>query len=212
MGGREARPIQRTHHDSLPSRGTPLSKQTQPAPTTTIPNQQNSSNHSRKFKLKRATKLHIPRRVRHQRKLRDDKVIGDTNHSLFYGDDIADIRSGTLRIFFQNVRGITSTNDDEDTAHIMSIMHDLHVDVMGLAETQTPWKQQELRNKFHQRGRRQFGMIKTAFGSPSHIVDPPVMRKPSKPEARSLQHSENGRRRFLVNLFRTQQAWVVLAA
>lgn len=94
------------------------------------------------------------------------------NHFLFYGDDIAEVCPGTVRIFFQNVRGITSTQDDEDTAHIMSIMNDLHVDVMGLAETQTPWKSPDLRGKYHNRGRREFGMIKTAYGSPSQNVDP----------------------------------------
>lgn len=155
MGRPSAAIIQRTHRDSKSHESPYTSKHTPP-------DSNNKSSKSRRQKIQTPTKLHPPKRTRHQRKAQNASTIGDTNHFLFYGDDIAEVRPGTVRIFFQNVRGITSTQDDEDTAHIMSIMNDLHVDVMGLAETQTPWKISDLRSKYHNRGRREFGMIKSA--------------------------------------------------
>lgn len=88
-------------------------------------------------------------------------------------------------------------------------MNDLHVDVMGLAETQTPWKTPELRCKYHNWGRREFGLMKSAYDM--QLIQPRTMLH-SKQEERLPQLSESGRQKYWENPFRTLREWADTAA
>ena len=78
-----------------------------------------------------------------------------------------------LRIFFQNIKGLSHNHSREDYDYYLDHFRALQVDIAGLAETNTAWQHQFLRHDFTTKARRSgAGLSKTSFGSPSKLVDP----------------------------------------
>jgi hypothetical protein len=91
-----------------------------------------------------------------------------------YGDSIHIKATSTVRILFQNVKGLTNSNHGEDYEYYLQNIHSLQVDIAGLAETNTPWQLQHLRNDFLQRSRKFDKLSKTTFGLIDSSIDPVV--------------------------------------
>ena len=77
----------------------------------------------------------------------------------------------TLRIFFQNVKGLTYSSGLEDYKYYMSQMAAFGVDCFGLAETNTAWQQYHLQLEYKACVKRKFRLGKTVFGYPIMEVD-----------------------------------------
>jgi hypothetical protein len=78
--------------------------------------------------------------------------------------------ANTVRIFFQNVKGLTYSTNGEDYEYYFHNLHQMQVDIAGLSETNTPWQLHHIRCEFLQRARKYSTITKTIFGS----VDPDV--------------------------------------
>ncbi|KAI2505051.1 hypothetical protein MHU86_9407 [Fragilaria crotonensis] len=96
-----------------------------------------------------------------------------------FGDAIVYKAPNTTRVMFQNVKGLTSTQEGSDYRYFLSSMLSYSVDIFGMAETNSGWQHPHLRNAFKQCVQRQFQYGKTVFGSPSVAIDPLHDRKPS---------------------------------
>lgn len=78
-----------------------------------------------------------------------------------------------VRIYFQNVKGLTHSSGCEDYKYCLNNLSTLSVDIVGLSETKTPWTQlPHLQDNFRRCLRRQFPQCKVEFGSPSSETDP----------------------------------------
>ena len=97
----------------------------------------------------------------------------DDNPGASYGSSIQRTKQEhCLRIFFQNIKGLSHTHSREDYIYYLDQFRDLQVDIAGLAETNTAWQHQFLRQEFTSQARRAgAGLSKTSFGSPSPSVD-----------------------------------------
>jgi hypothetical protein len=62
----------------------------------------------------------------------------DPNPNTSYGDNIREKPTNSLRIFFQNVKGLSHSDGFEDYKYYLSSLHAFGVDISGLAETN--WK------------------------------------------------------------------------
>ena len=89
-----------------------------------------------------------------------------------YGDSIIQKSPGHTRIFFQNVKGLSSSAGKEDYRYYMHCLQSLQVDIAGLSETNTCWLHQHLQNDFRSVVRKYFAQNKITFGSPSASCDP----------------------------------------
>ncbi|KAI2498315.1 hypothetical protein MHU86_16185 [Fragilaria crotonensis] len=96
----------------------------------------------------------------------------DPNPDTFFGDAIIQKQKGTTRIFFQNVKGLSSSTLGEDYRYYLSCMKAYEIDIAGLAETNTCWSHPHLRSDFCSILRRQYLQSKVTFGSPSKTIDP----------------------------------------
>jgi hypothetical protein len=96
----------------------------------------------------------------------------DPSPSKSYGDAIIQKSDQTVRIFFQNVHGLSVSLGSDDYRYFMTSLQSLHVDVAGLAETNTCWQHPYLRDDFNNVARRFQRQFKTVFGSPSPAIDP----------------------------------------
>jgi hypothetical protein len=97
----------------------------------------------------------------------------DDNPGASYGSSIQRTKQEhCLRIFFQNIKGLSHTHSREDYIYYLDQFRDLQVDIAGLAETNTAWQHQFLRQEFtSQASTTSTGLSKTSFGSPSPSVD-----------------------------------------
>ena len=89
-----------------------------------------------------------------------------------YGDSIIQKQEGHIRIFFQNVKGLSSTAGNEDYRYYMHCLQSLKVDVAGLSETNTCWTHPHLQNDLRSVVRKYYLQNKLIFGSPSVSCDP----------------------------------------
>ena len=78
---------------------------------------------------------------------------------------------GSIRLFFQNVKGLTYSTGVEDYKYYLSQMAAFSVDCFGLAETNTAWQHYYLQLHYRECVQRQFRVGKTVFGFPSREVD-----------------------------------------
>ena len=88
-----------------------------------------------------------------------------------YGDAIIYKAPGTIRFFFQNVKGLTYSASGEDYNYYASCMSSYDVDCFGMAERNTGWQHHHLQRDFRAGVRRQFKYAKVAFGYSSEEVD-----------------------------------------
>ncbi len=96
----------------------------------------------------------------------------DTKALQSYGDAPIYKDPGSIRIFLQNVKGLTYSTGVEDYKYYLSQMAAYSVDCFGLVETNTAWQQYYLQLQYRECVQRQFRIGKTVFGFPSHEVDP----------------------------------------
>jgi hypothetical protein len=97
----------------------------------------------------------------------------DPHHATSYGEPISKPKHQTsLRVLFQNVKGLSHYAKGEDQEYYMTHLRDLDIDIAGLAETNTAWQHQSLRYNFNARARKAGeGLAKTSFGSPKPEIE-----------------------------------------
>ena len=77
-----------------------------------------------------------------------------------------------MRILFQNIKGLSHTNSQADYDYYLHQFRDLHIDVAGLAETNTAWQHHFLRHAFSTSARYAGdGLSRTSYSSPSPSID-----------------------------------------
>ncbi len=67
-----------------------------------------------------------------------------------YGDSYLDRNDNDVRIFFQNVKGLTYSHTGEDYDYYMTSTQAIGADIVGMAETNTAWQHIHLRSCSHQ--------------------------------------------------------------
>jgi hypothetical protein len=77
-----------------------------------------------------------------------------------------------IRIFFQNVKGLTYTASGEDYEYYLTSIRSLGIDLVGMAETNTAWTHPHLRSLLRSRAGKHYHAAKISFSSPSHEIDP----------------------------------------
>ena len=77
-----------------------------------------------------------------------------------------------IRIFFQNVKGLTYSASGEDYDYYLSSTRALGADLVGMAETNTAWSHPHLRSLFQSRARQHMKRVKVTFSSPNPTIDP----------------------------------------
>lgn len=88
-----------------------------------------------------------------------------------YGDTIREKPKNGIRVFFQNVKGLSHSTGLEDYNYYMSSLKAYDVDVAGLAETNTAWQHPHLQQDFRKIVHKHFRQSKISFGSPNQTVD-----------------------------------------
>ena len=89
-----------------------------------------------------------------------------------YGQPHGTKQDTDIRIYFQNVKGLTYSASGEDYDYYLSCTRNLEVDIVGMAETNTAWVHPHLRSLFISRARKHFLMAKVSFSSPTQHIDP----------------------------------------
>ena len=90
-----------------------------------------------------------------------------------YGQSIHVPKSeAAMRVFFQNIKGLTHSTNNEDYRYVMHQFIEMKVDICGMAETNTAWQHPYLRHEFNSAitasGMR---LSKANFASPSREID-----------------------------------------
>jgi hypothetical protein len=96
----------------------------------------------------------------------------DTHLSTSYGDPVIQKSPSSTRIFFQNVKGLSTSSGSEDYRYYLDCLQALQVDIAGLAETNTCWQHSHLREDFKSITRKHYRQSKVVFGSPTYACDP----------------------------------------
>ena len=96
----------------------------------------------------------------------------DQHPSRSYGDPIIQKTPDAIRLFFQNVKGLSSNAGSEDYRYYLNCLQSLQVDIAGMAETNTCWQHAHLRADFNSVTRRLYRQSKVVYGSPSIECDP----------------------------------------
>lgn len=89
-----------------------------------------------------------------------------------YGDSIYERDPSSIRVFFQNVKGLTYSTTGEDYAYYLSCTASIGADIIGMAETNTAWSHYHLRQSLHQQSRKQYQQHKISFSFPIPDIDP----------------------------------------
>ena len=113
--------------------------------------------------------LQIPS-TRPRRHFRQNSI--DPSPSVSFGDPIIQKVHGSIRLFFQNVKGLTHTLTKEDYNYYFKCIQGFDVDIAGLSETNTCWSHYHLSSDFKTTLRRYYRQNKTAFGFVSPTIDP----------------------------------------
>jgi cell shape-determining protein MreC len=90
----------------------------------------------------------------------------DINVFTNFGSNIFIKPGNTVRIFFQNVKGLTKTANTNDYEYYLHNLQQLQVDIAGLAETNTPWNLLHVKSDFLNQVRKFNSISKISFGSP----------------------------------------------
>jgi hypothetical protein len=97
----------------------------------------------------------------------------DPNSSRHYGTPISVSKhQSSLRILFQNIKGLSHYSNGEDYEYYLQHFRDLQIDIAGLSETNTAWQHQFLRHNFGARARKAGdGLAKISYGSPHRDIE-----------------------------------------
>lgn len=87
------------------------------------------------------------------------------------GDNIREKPKHCLRIFFQNVKGLSHSDGFEDYKYYFSSLQANGVDISGLAETNTAWQHAHLQHDIRRIAHQQYRQSKLVFGSPIPEID-----------------------------------------
>ena len=96
----------------------------------------------------------------------------DINLDTSYGDSIHNRDPGTIRIFFQNVKGLTYSTSGQDYEYYISCIANIDADITGMAETNSAWQHHHIKTKSQASIRRHYQTSKISYSSPSREVDP----------------------------------------
>jgi hypothetical protein len=88
-----------------------------------------------------------------------------------YGSSYLDREHSSLRIFFQNTKGLTYSFTGVDYDYYLTCTKSIRADIIGMAETNTAWQHPHLSFLFSSRARKHYPLLKTNFSSPSSAVD-----------------------------------------
>ena len=77
-----------------------------------------------------------------------------------------------LRIFFQNINGLTFTQNGEDYDYVHGTLDTMKADMVGLSETNSPWNNHLLTDGYRRAANRYAGISKTHFSSANDLIDP----------------------------------------
>ena len=89
-----------------------------------------------------------------------------------FGDSIHLRNENHIRIFFQNVKGLSYTATGEDYEYYIASTTDIGADIVGMAETNTAWQHRHLRQAFRAKLQRHHRISKVTFSSPTQAIDP----------------------------------------
>ena len=104
------------------------------------------------------------------RKSRSDPL--DIHSPRSFGDSIRLKAPDSIRIFFQNVKGLTHTTTKDDYRYYLSCIQGYDIDIVGLSETNTCWSHHHLSSDFRSSVHSYFRQSKIVFGMVSPDVDP----------------------------------------
>ena len=104
------------------------------------------------------------------RRLRKTNI--DPSPSVSYGDPISQKTPGSIRLFFQNVKGLTHSTTLEDYKYYFQCIQGLDINIFGLSETNTCWTHHHLTSDYRMALRRYSRQSKTVFGTISSSIDP----------------------------------------
>ena len=96
----------------------------------------------------------------------------DPSPSVSYGDPISQKTTGSIRLFFQNVKGLTHSTTLEDYKYYFQCIQGLDINIFGLSETNTCWAHHHLSSDYRLALRRYSRQSKTVFGTISPSIDP----------------------------------------
>jgi hypothetical protein len=91
--------------------------------------------------------------------------------SVSYGDPISQKPTGSIRLLFQNVKGLTHSTTLEDYKYYFQCIQGLDVNIFGLSETNTCWSHHHLTSDYRTALRRYSRQSKTVFGTISPSID-----------------------------------------
>ncbi|KAI2499411.1 hypothetical protein MHU86_15056 [Fragilaria crotonensis] len=89
-----------------------------------------------------------------------------------YGKSHTQKSDTDIRIFFQNVKGLTYSASGEDYDYYVTSTRSLDADIVGMAETNTAWTHPHLQSLFQSRARQHMNSVKVSFSSPTQTIDP----------------------------------------
>ena len=96
----------------------------------------------------------------------------DINVATSYGDPVDTRDPSHIRVFFQNVKGLTYSATGQDYEYYTSCIANIDADITGMAETNSAWQHHHLKSKFKASIQKHFPMTKIAYSSPSNEIDP----------------------------------------
>jgi hypothetical protein len=119
------------------------------------------------------TKSTLPNTIQHPRPGRKvDRKYADPKALQSFGTPITTNRDPSrLRIFFQNIKGISYSSTGEDHDYLLHSLDAIAVDIAGLSETNTAWQHAHIRNDFKQRANRHYRQSNISFGTISKDID-----------------------------------------
>lgn len=88
-----------------------------------------------------------------------------------FGDSIQQKDPDTIRVFFQNVKGLTFTTGMEDYYYYIQGLTAFQIDIAGLCKTNTAWQHSHLQADFRKQIRRHYRQSRVHFGSPTKSID-----------------------------------------
>jgi hypothetical protein len=113
--------------------------------------------------------------IRPGRKIHKPNI--DTYPHRSYGQHWEERQQSDLRIFFQNIKGLTYSATGEDNDYYLSSLKLLEADIVGMAETNTVWTHPHLQSLFTARARQHLTTAKINFSSPTQEIDPTPVNK-----------------------------------
>ncbi|KAI2499477.1 hypothetical protein MHU86_14997 [Fragilaria crotonensis] len=99
------------------------------------------------------------------------RINQDIDVDTSYGNQVHNRDPQHIRIFFQNVKGLTYSSTGQDYDYYLSCRSTIDSDITGMAEANTAWQHPHLKMAFADRVKRQFHMSKIAYSAPSAEVD-----------------------------------------